>query len=99
MDSTTQLQLHNLLKRSCTTDTSTGEKICYHLPVPAIIGIVCGLAFLLITACFVGFLCFKCYRHKKRMERVGEEVAGAQGTMGYNGGKRGEREEWMRNAY
>jgi len=30
---------------------------------------------------------------------MGEEVGGGQGTVAYNGAKRGERENWMRNAY
>jgi hypothetical protein len=94
-----QQQVHNLLKRSCNIDPATNMQICYHLPVPAIIGIVFGVAFLLITGCFIAFLCYKCVRHKKRLERMGEEVGGGQGTVAYNGAKRGERENWMRNAY
>jgi len=91
MASTSSLQL---LKR-CTSD----GYLCYNIPIPAVIGIVFGCAFVFITLCFVAFLCIKRRRYKKRVREEGEEAAGEYGVMSYNGTKRGERIDFNPNAY
>jgi hypothetical protein len=68
------------------------------MPIPAVIGIVCGCAFLLLTGIFITFLCCKCRRHKKRVREEGEAANGGS-VFAYNGAKRGERIEFNPNAY
>ena len=91
MATTTPLQL---LKR-CNSDGYA----CYKLPIPAIIGIVCGLAFLFITLCLIVFLCVKRHRYKKRVREQGEEAAGQHGVFAYNGMKTGPRIAFNPDAY
>jgi hypothetical protein len=100
-----------LFKRAC---QSTDGYVCYQyifpfsllnhqltipsIPIPAVIGIVFGCAFLLITGSFVTFLCCKCRRHKKKLREQGE-AANDNSILAYNGAKRGERMDFNPNAY
>jgi hypothetical protein len=76
---------------------ATDNYVCYHIPIPAVIGIVFGCAFLLLTGIFITFLCVKHRRHKRRMREEGE--AAGESVLGYNGAKRGERMEFNPDAY
>jgi len=81
-----------LFKRAC---ESTDGYVCYHIPIPAVIGIVFGVAFLLITGGFITFICVKKRRHARKRQ-AGIEVDDA---IGYRGTKAPERIEFNPNAY
>jgi hypothetical protein len=83
-----------IFKRAC---ESTDGSVCYQIPIPAVIGIVFGCAFLLLTGIFITFLCMKHRRHKRRIREDGE--AAGESVLGYNGTKRGERMEFNPDAY
>jgi hypothetical protein len=84
----------HIFKRAC---ESTDGYVCYHIPIPAVIGIVFGCAFLLLTGIFITFLCVKHRRHKRRLREEGEEAVDS--VFAYNGAKRGERIEFNPQAY
>ncbi|PMD16745.1 hypothetical protein NA56DRAFT_708301 [Hyaloscypha hepaticicola] len=84
-----------LFKRAC--EASDGY-VCYHMPIPAVIGIVFGCAFLLITGIFITFLCCKCRRHKKKLREQGES-ANDDSILAYNGAKRGETIDFNPHAF
>ena len=83
-----------LLKRTC---ESTDGYVCYHMPIPAVIGIVFGVAFVLLTGGLIMFVCCKCRRRKKKNAKNGDAEEGSH--MWYQGGKRGENLEFNPNAY
>ncbi len=49
----------SILKRSCVADDGY---VCYHVPIPAIIGIVLGVAFFLLALGLTVFICVKVRR-------------------------------------
>jgi hypothetical protein len=83
-----------IFKRAC---ESTDGYICYHIPIPAVIGIVFACAFLLLTGILITFLCVKRRRHKRRLREEGENAD--VGVLGYRGTKRGEAIDFNPHAY
>jgi hypothetical protein len=84
--------LQNLNRRCVATD----NYVCYHIPIPAVIGIVFGAAFLLLLGIFIAFICVKRRRRvKKRRNIQGQEDT----TLKYFGGARPEPIPFNPNAY
>jgi hypothetical protein len=83
-----------IFKRSC--EAADGY-VCYHIPIPAVIGIVFGCAFFVLTGILITFLCVKRWRHKRRLREGGEDAD--ESVMGYRGTKRGERIDFNPNAF
>jgi len=51
----------SLLKRSC---VASDGYVCYHIPIPAVIGIVFGCAFLVLVLGLTIFICVKMRRSR-----------------------------------
>jgi hypothetical protein len=82
-----------LLKRDC---LATDNYVCYHIPIPAVIGIVFGTAFILLTLAFVTFICVKKRRHRKKQKNGQNQPDDA---LTYMGSARAEPIAFNPNAY
>jgi hypothetical protein len=83
-----------LLKRAC---EATDGYVCYHLSIPAVIGIVFGATFVLLTGIIITFVCCKMRKRGKKNARNGNAEDGSH--MWYQGEKRSEALEFNPNAY
>jgi hypothetical protein len=91
MESSTSL-LQSLNRRCVATD----GYVCYHIPIPAVIGIVFGAAFLVLSGIFIAFICVKRRRcARKRRDGQGQEDT----VLKYLGGERPEPIPFNPNAY
>jgi uncharacterized membrane protein len=82
-----------LLKRDC---LATDNYVCYHIPIPAVIGIVIGTAFIFLTLTFVTFICMKRRRYRRKQKNGQNQKDEA---LSYMGSAKAEQNAFNPNAH